>query len=79
MNIPADPRHDDFERRLTRVEAWLDARLVTRDVFEVWSTNIIDRLDKTEDALKWIMRFAVAALLGAVLNIVVVAMTQLGR
>jgi hypothetical protein len=69
----------DLERRVTRLEAWTDARLVTKEVFDIWATAIVDRLDKTEDATRWIMRFAVMALVGVVLNIVVVALTALQR
>lgn len=74
-----NPNLADLERRVTRLEAWTDARLVTKEVFDVWASAIVDRLDKTEDATRWIMRFAVMALVGVVLNIVVVAITQLGQ
>lgn len=73
------PDLNDHERRIVRLEAWTDSRLVTREVFDVWSKNIIDRLEKGEDNDRWLMRFTVMALVGVILNIVVVAVTTLGR
>lgn len=73
------PDLNDHERRLTRLEAWTDSRLVTKDVFDVTMRNVVDRLEKAEDNDKWLMRFTVMALVGVILNIVVVAITQLGR
>lgn len=72
------PDLTDLERRVTRLEAWTDARLVTKEVFDVWAKAISDRLDNVEDSSRWIMRFAVMALVGVVINVVVVAVTQLG-
>lgn len=66
------PEYQDHERRISRLEAFTDARLVTKDVFDVWAANVLERLCKGEDNDKWIMRFAVAALLGVVVNLVVV-------
>lgn len=80
MNVPpTDPYLADLERRLTRLEAWTDARLVTRDVFDVWGRNVLDRLEKGEENDRWLMRFVVMALVGVIVNVVVVAVTQLGR
>lgn len=69
----------DHERRLTRLEAWMDSRLVTKDVFDITMKNVVERLEKGEDNDKWLMRFTIMALVGVILNIVVVAITQLGR
>lgn len=73
------PDITDHERRITRLEAWMDSRLVTRDVFDIFGKNVVDRLDKSEENIRWLMRFSVMALVGVIINIVVVAITQLGR
>lgn len=69
----------EHERRLTRLEAWMDSRLVTREVFDISTKNIVDRLEKGEENDQWLMRFSVMALVGVILNIIVVAITQLSR
>lgn len=69
----------DLERRVTRLEAWTDARLVTKDVFDVWAQSMLARLDKAEDNDTWLMRFVVAALVGMIVNAVLIAMTLLGK
>jgi hypothetical protein len=74
-----EPTLHDHERRLSRLEAWMDTRLLTRDVWDISMKNVVDRLDKTEDNIKWLMRFSIMALVGVVLNVVVVAVTTLGR
>ena len=74
-----EPNIHDHERRITRVEAFMDARLVTKEVFDIWAKHVLDRLDKGEDNDKWLMRFTIMALVGVILNIIVVALTQLGR
>lgn len=74
-----EPTLHDHERRLTRLEAWMDTRLVTKDVFDVTMKSIVDRLEKGEDNDKWLMRFTVMALVGVILNIVVVAITTISR
>lgn len=76
MNGPPDL--GDLERRVTRLEAWTDSRLVTRDVFDISTKNIVERLEKGEENDRWLMRFTVMALVGVILNIVVMAITQLG-
>lgn len=73
---PSDPT--DVERRLTRLEAWTDARLVTKDVFDVWATNFLARLEKGEDNDTWLMRFVVMALVGVVVNAVFLAVSLVG-
>jgi hypothetical protein len=60
----------DLERRVTRLEAWTDARLVTKDVFDVWATNLLARMEKAEDNDTWLMRFVVASLIGVIVNAV---------
>jgi hypothetical protein len=69
----------DLERRVTRLEAWTDARLVTKDVFDVWASTILGRLEKAEDNDTWLMRFVVAALVGVIVNAVFLAATLLGK
>lgn len=69
----------EFERRITRLEAWTDARLVTKDVFDVWAATILSRLEKGEENDTWMMRFVVAALVGVLVNAVFLAATLLGR
>lgn len=73
------PNITDHERRISRLEAWMDDRIVTKDVFEVTMRGIIDRLEKGEDNDRWLMRFTVMALVGVILNIVVVAITTLSN
>lgn len=74
-----EPNLQDHERRLTRLEAWMDSRLVTKDVFDISMTNVVQRLEKGEENDRWLMRFTVMALVGVIVNIVVVAVTQLGK
>lgn len=69
----------DHERRISRLEAWTDDRLVTKDVFKVTMEGIVDRLEKSEDNDRWLIRFTIMALVGVVVNIVVVLITTLGR
>jgi hypothetical protein len=69
---------EDHERRITRLEAWMDTRLIPRDVWDISMKNVVDRLEKGEENDRWLMRFTVMALVGVILNIVVVAITQLG-
>jgi hypothetical protein len=73
------PNITDHERRIARLEAWMDDRIVTKDVFDVTMRGIIDRLEKGEDNDRWLMRFTVMALVGVILNIVVVAITTLSN
>lgn len=73
------PNINDHERRLTRLEAWMDSRLVTREVFDISMKNVVERLEKGEENDRWLMRFTVMALVGVILNIVVVAITQLSK
>jgi hypothetical protein len=73
------PDIGDLERRVTRLEAWTDARLVTKDVFDVWATTVVNRLEKAEDNDTWLMRFVVAALVGVIVNAVFLAATLLGK
>jgi len=73
------PDLGDHERRIVRLEAWTDSRLVTKDVFDISIRNVVERLEKGEENDRWLMRFTVMALVGVILNIVVVAITQLGR
>lgn len=74
-----DPNLNDHERRITRLEAWMDSRLVTKEVFDVTMKTVVDRLDKGEENDRWLMRFTIMALVGVILNIVVVALSQLSR
>lgn len=69
----------DLERRVTRLEAWTDARLVTKDVFDVWAQSMLNRLDKAEENDTWLMRFVVMALVGVIVNAVFLAVNYLGR
>lgn len=69
----------DLERRVTRLEAVTDARLVTKDVFDVWAATVLGRLEKAEDNDTWLMRFVVAALVGVIVNAVFLAATLLGK
>lgn len=69
----------DLERRVTRLEAWTDARLVTKDVFDVWARALLDRLEKAEENDTWLMRFVVMALVGVVVNAVFLAISLLGK
>lgn len=69
----------DLERRVTRLEAWTDARLVTKDVFDVWASTILGRLEKGEENDTWMMRFVVAALVGVIVNAVFLAATLLSK
>lgn len=73
-----EPTLGDHERRLVRLEAWMDTRLITREVWDISMKNVVDRLEKGEDNDRWLMRFTVMALVGVIVNIVVVAITQLG-
>jgi len=78
---PGDVSPDlaDLERRVTRLEAWTDARLVTKDVFDVWAGSLLGRMEKAEDNDTWLMRFVVAALVGVILNAVFLAVQLLGK
>lgn len=73
-----DPSLADLERRVTRLEAWTDARLVTKDVFDVWAANVLARLQKGEENDTWLMRFVVMALVGVVTNAVFLAISLIG-
>jgi hypothetical protein len=73
------PGGEDLERRVARLEAWMDARLVTKDVFEVWAKNVLDRLEKGEEADTWLLRFVALSLVGVVVNAVFVAVSAIGR
>jgi len=73
------PGADDFERRISRLEAWMDARLVTKDVFDVWAKNVIDRLERGEEASTWLLRFVVLSLVGVVVNAIFLAVSAVGR
>lgn len=72
------PSLADLERRVTRLEAWTDARLVTKDVFDVWAQNVLTRLEKGEESDTWLMRFVVMALVGVVINAVFLAISLIG-
>lgn len=69
----------DLDRRLTRLEALTDSRLVTKDVFDVWSSTLLNRLDKAEENDTWLMRFVVMALVGVIVNAVFLAVSLLGK
>lgn len=69
----------DLDRRLTRLEALTDSRLVTKDVFDVWSSSLLSRLDKGEENDTWLMRFVVMALVGVIVNAVFLAVSLLGK
>lgn len=69
----------DHERRLTRLEAWMDTRLITREVWDISMKNVVDRLEKGEENDRWLMRFTVMALVGVIINLIAVALTQLNR
>lgn len=69
----------DLDRRLTRLEALTDSRLVTKDVFDVWSQSLLSRLDKGEENDTWLMRFVVMALVGVIVNAVFLAVSLLGK
>lgn len=69
----------DLDRRMTRLEALTDSRLVTKDVFDVWSSTLLGRLDKAEENDTWLMRFVVMALVGVLVNAVFLAVSLLGK
>lgn len=69
----------EIERRVTRLEALTDSRLVTKDVFDVWAQALLARLDKAEENDTWLMRFVVMALVGVIVNAVFMAVTLLGK
>lgn len=69
----------DLERRVARLEAWTDARLVTKDVFDVWAQSMLARMDKAEENDTWLLRFVVMALVGVIVNAVFLAVTMLGK
>lgn len=69
----------DLDRRVTRLEALTDSRLVTKDVFDVWSSTLLSRLDKAEENDTWLMRFVVMALVGVIVNAVFLAVSLLGK
>lgn len=69
----------DLDRRMTRLEALTDSRLVTKDVFDVWSSTLLSRLDKAEENDTWLMRFVVMALVGVLVNAVFLAVSLLGK
>lgn len=69
----------DLERRVTRLEAWTDARLVTKDVFDVWASQLLARMDKAEENDTWLMRFVVMSLIGMIVNAVFLAVTLLSK
>ena len=73
-----DPSLADLERRVTRLEAWTDARLVTKDVFDVWAGNMLARMEKGEDNDTWLMRFVVMSLVGVVINAVFLVISMVG-
>ena len=56
----------------------MDARLVTKDVFDVWAANVLKRLEKGEDNDTWLMRFVVMALVGVVINGLFLAISLVG-
>ena len=63
-----DPVYADHERRISRLEAWTDDRLVTKEVVDIHMIAVRARLDELEESNKWLMRFAVGALVGVVGN-----------
>lgn len=69
----------EIERRVTRLEALTDSRLVTKDVFDVWAQALLARLDKAEENDTWLMRFVVMALVGVIVNAVFLAVTLLSK
>ena len=69
----------DLERRITRLEALTDSRLVTKDVFDVWAASMLSRMDKAEENDTWLLRFVVMALVGVIVNAVFMAVTVLGK
>jgi hypothetical protein len=69
----------DLERRVTRLEAWTDARLVTKDVFDIWAQSLLGRMEKAEENDTWLMRFVVMSLIGVIVNAVFLAVGYLGR
>jgi hypothetical protein len=69
----------DLERRVTRLEAWTDARLVTKDVFDVWAQALLARMEKAEENDTWLMRFVVMALVGVIVNAVFLAVQLVGK
>lgn len=70
MNEGAGHEHVELERRLGRVESWLDARLVTKDVFEIHMKNQTERLDKTDENITWLVRLVVVTAVGVVGNVI---------
>lgn len=69
----------DLERRVSRLEALTDERLVTNAVFDVHMTNVRGDIRDLRDSTTWIMRFAVGALVGVVLNIALLAVSLVDK
>jgi hypothetical protein len=60
--------HGDLERRVARLEAWADARMVTKDFLEAHLRGIEQRLLKGEENDTWLMRLIVITAVGTIVN-----------
>lgn len=69
----------DLERRVSRLEALTDERLVTNAVFDVHMTNVRGDIRDLRESTTWIMRFAVSALVGVILNIALLAVSLVNK
>lgn len=69
----------ELDRRVTRLEAWMDDRLVTKEVVEIHMVGLKARLGELEETVTWIQRFAIGALVGAVINGGLLAVSLVAR
>lgn len=76
---PGDGEWVDHERRISRIEAWMDDRLVTKEVVDIHMKLMQQRLGNLEDSNTWLMRFVVGSLVGVVVNAGLLAVSLIGR
>lgn len=69
----------DLERRVSRLEALTDSRLVTNAVFDVHMTNMRGELRDLRESNTWLMRFAVSALVGVIVNVALLAVSLVDK
>lgn len=69
----------DVERRVTRLEALTDERLVTNAVFDVHMANMRADIKELADSNTWLMRFAVSALVGVIVNVALLAVSLVDK
>jgi hypothetical protein len=69
----------DVERRVTRLEALTDERLVTNAVFDVHMANMRNEIRELRESNTWLMRFAVSALVGVMVNVALLAVSLVDK